>query len=362
MNLRYGRLLSNPILWVLLTVCALPTSAQISVTSANPNNAPQGATNLIVKIGGNGFKRGASSKFFVTGTTNPGGITVNSTAFVNSSEVDANITVAADAAISGFDIQVTAGDRTGKGTDLFAVLQGGNRCTDISLALVVAPQTAGQGGISGDGLFTYNNPNDPVFNGGTLYEDGLGGASVKFLVCGGSNDFVVNLRSTSSPVRFLNFDFSTELYPADTLDGAVDLSGRQIQQQGQQINEMANFSLYSNGQFLTCSGISLNPLSSTVTAAVTLFHPTTLYDPVVPDCNGGTGPDLANQPINTSEVQVQQVDACTWTVSPLLDSTGAQYRAGVYETVKVKGKTSLVAGGQYQMPFHYKIQKLNCTP
>lgn len=112
---------------------AAPAEAQIQVTSANPNNAPQGTTNLIVKIGGNGFKRDAASKFFVTGTTNQGGITVNSTAFVSNSEVDANLTIASTASISGFDIYVTSGGRTGKGTDLFSVIQNSKNTSNCTV-------------------------------------------------------------------------------------------------------------------------------------------------------------------------------------------------------------------------------------
>src|ERR1700740_604788 len=84
---------------------------------------------------------------------------------------------------------------------------GRGNCPDIPLRLIVAPQTLGQGGISGDGLSIYNNANDPAFNGGTQYVDGVGGAYVKFQVCNGTNDFIVNLRGTS-PVRYLNLDFS----------------------------------------------------------------------------------------------------------------------------------------------------------
>jgi hypothetical protein len=226
--------------------------------------------------------------------------------------------------------------------------------------LIVAPQT-GQGGISGDGQSTYNNPNDPAFNGGTQYRDGVGGVYVKFQVCNGTNDFVLNLRGTSSPVRYLNLDFSVELASADTAGGAVSLTGQQIHQQGEQINEMANSGLYANGQFITCSGMMLNALSRTVTGGNAWYKPPTIYDPVVQDCNGGTAPDLANQPTNTSDVRVTQVNACTWTVSPQLDSTGYWYRVGVAETVK-SGTSTSVAGGQYQMPFSYEIQKLNCTP
>ena len=234
-------------------------------------------------------------------------------------------------------------------------------CTDTPLQLIVAPQTSGQGGISGDGLSIYNNPNDPAFNGGTLYQDGVGGVYVKFQVCNGTNDFIVNLRSTS-PVRYLNLDFSAQLAPPDTAGGAVDLTGQQLHQQGEQVNEMANASLYSNGQFVTCSGFSLNPLSKTVTGGNAWFHPTTVYAPIVPGCNGGIEQDLANQPINTSAVLVQQLNACTWTVSPILDSAGSFDRVGVAEVVKTKGTSTSVAGGQFQMPFSYEIQKLNCTP
>lgn len=101
---------------------ARPAVAQIQVNSANPNAAPQGTVGLNVTIAGNGFKKGAKAQWFVTGTTNPGGVTVNSTTFGGSSSLTANITVAADAVISGFDIVVTNLDgRTGKGTDKFAV-------------------------------------------------------------------------------------------------------------------------------------------------------------------------------------------------------------------------------------------------
>lgn len=229
------------------------------------------------------------------------------------------------------------------------------RCSDIPLRLIVAKQTQGMGGISGDGLSIYNNPNnsnDP-FNGGTEYDEG-----VAFL-CNGSNDFVVNLRGTS-PVRYLNLDFSVPLALPDTAGGAVDLTGQQIHLQGQQINEMANSALYnSNGVFTTCSGLMLNPLSRTVTGGNAWFHPTSIEE--VQDCLGGAGPDAANTPDPTSDVVVTQVDACTWTVSPALDSSN-NYRIGVGEVVKNGGHSTWVPGGQYHMPFSYKVEKLNCTP
>jgi hypothetical protein len=336
--------------------------AQISVTSAMPNSADQGTINLNVTVGGKGFKAGAKAQWFVSGTTNPGGVTVNSTAFVNASTLTANITVSNTASVGNFDIVVKNTDgRTGKGSELFAVQTPPGQCTDVPLQLIVVPQTPGQGGVSGDGLSIYSNANDPAFNGGTLYKDGVGGVYVKFQLCNGTNDFVLNLRG-SSPVRYLNLDFSVQLASPDTADGAVNLTGQQVHQQGEQINEMANTSLYTNGQFEDCSGFMLNALSRTVTGGNVWFHPSTLYDPVVPGCSGGAPQDLANTPINTSPVLIRQVNACTWTVSPMLDSTGTWYRIGVAETVKKNGTSVSVAGGQYQMPFNYEIQELNCTP
>lgn len=112
------------LLALLNTVVLLADSApaQISVTSSLPNSAAQGTINLNVTVGGKGFKSGAKAQWFVSGTTNPGGVTVNSTAFVNSNTLTANITVSSTATVGGFDVVVTNTDgRSGKGSELFAV-------------------------------------------------------------------------------------------------------------------------------------------------------------------------------------------------------------------------------------------------
>jgi hypothetical protein len=97
-------------------------AAQITVTSATPNNAQQGTANLNVNVTGSGFASGATTTWYVTGTTETGGVIVNSTTFVNSSQVVANITIPGNATPSGYDIVVknTSG-RTGVGSDQFTV-------------------------------------------------------------------------------------------------------------------------------------------------------------------------------------------------------------------------------------------------
>src|ERR1700758_3933930 len=117
------------ILSIAIVLLANSARAQISVTSALPNSATQGTINLDVTVGGKGFKAGAQAQWFISGTTNPGGVTVNSTAFVNPNTLTANITVSSTAYVGGFDIVVKNTDgRSGKGTELFAV-QGGNGST-----------------------------------------------------------------------------------------------------------------------------------------------------------------------------------------------------------------------------------------
>src|SRR5258705_8066031 len=82
--------------FVLLNLCGAISSAQaqqVQVTAADPAATAQGTINLNVKVTGKGFKNGAKAKWLVSGSADDGGVTVNSTTFVNSGEVTANITV-----------------------------------------------------------------------------------------------------------------------------------------------------------------------------------------------------------------------------------------------------------------------------
>ena len=96
--------------------------AQIKVTAATPASAVQGTTSLDVVVSGAGFDNSAKVQYFVSGTTNPGGITVKKVVFRNSKELVTTIDVADAADLASFDIQVTlSSGRKGKGTTLFSV-------------------------------------------------------------------------------------------------------------------------------------------------------------------------------------------------------------------------------------------------
>jgi len=124
-SLRSRGLLCISLLGLLIGVLALTpgvANAQITVTSAAPNNAPQGTLNLNVTVGGSGFKKDAQATWYVSGSgTDTGGVVVNSTTFNSSSQLTANITVPETATASHYDIHVSSAGRTGVGSDLFTV-------------------------------------------------------------------------------------------------------------------------------------------------------------------------------------------------------------------------------------------------
>ena len=195
-------------------MAALPATAQIQVNSANPSAAPQGTTNLNVIIAGNGFKKGATAKWFVTGTTNPGGVTVNSTSFQSTTQLTANITVASDAVISGFDIVVTVATRTGKGTDLFAVqASNSNTCT-------VQPLPSG---ISWVGSLNY-----VTANGAAAYGPIFGATTrSRQMVLGGLNVLVVGV---GTPATTGNLEiFVLNPSTGQVLDGTAIGSNTSVQ-------------------------------------------------------------------------------------------------------------------------------------
>jgi hypothetical protein len=138
-------------------------SAQdVVVTSATPSSTPQGTVGLDVTIAGQNFKKGAIARFLVTGTTNPGGVTVNSTTFKNPNTLVANVTTSDTALVAGFDIEILAAGRSGKGTDLFHVTEKATGQVDCT------PRTTPQFGAPIARL------NSAAPGGGPRFTDGFG--------------------------------------------------------------------------------------------------------------------------------------------------------------------------------------------
>jgi hypothetical protein len=96
-------------------VAATPT-----VTSALPSAAPQDTT-LDVQITGSGFDVGSHATFELGGVVDTR-VHVNSTRYVKSTQVVANVTIAIDAIVSQYNVAVTTSSgKKGIGTDAFTV-------------------------------------------------------------------------------------------------------------------------------------------------------------------------------------------------------------------------------------------------
>lgn len=125
-------------MWILgLVLAAVPAAAQpVAVSSAEPNFGEQESIGLQVRVKGKGFASGAQAQFLLDDNST-GGITVQSTAFVSSTELVATVDIAAGASLSFFDIRVVnQNGRTGRGSDLFQVVEKGARgggCTPDSV-------------------------------------------------------------------------------------------------------------------------------------------------------------------------------------------------------------------------------------
>jgi hypothetical protein len=111
--------------------CAEPTRVDIraardaavtspTVTSTLPTEAPRDTT-LDVQITGSGFDKGSNATFTLSGVVDTR-VRVNSTRYVKTTQLIANVTIAADALPDLYDVAVvTTTGKKGIGTELFAV-------------------------------------------------------------------------------------------------------------------------------------------------------------------------------------------------------------------------------------------------
>lgn len=207
----------------LVLLLAEPAAAQISVSSASPNSAAQGTVNLTVTVNGKGFKRGAQAQWFVSGTTNPGGVVVNSTAFVSSTQLSANITISDTAVIGGFDVQVMNADgRTGKGTELFAVQAKGSNTSACSASVqptVFSSAVANPGFSCVPDSWLPGSLDSCFGTGGKVTTDVNGGASVGAIALQSDGKVVAAARAPSYPGASSSSDIYVVRYNSQ---GALD--------------------------------------------------------------------------------------------------------------------------------------------
>ena len=112
-----------------------PPTTSVSVTSASPAFGDQGTT-VDVHVLGSGFADGAQATWLLHGAADPAHVRTNKTTFVSSTEVVANITIASDAQLAFWDVQVAlAGGKNGVGSEAF----------EVTAAQILGPGTTGGG-------------------------------------------------------------------------------------------------------------------------------------------------------------------------------------------------------------------------
>lgn len=92
----------------------------VTVSSTRPSYADRGTT-VDVHVIGTGFVAGAQATWLLRGVADPARVRTNSTTYVSSTEVVANITVSSDADLAYWDVQMMAGGKNGVGTELFEI-------------------------------------------------------------------------------------------------------------------------------------------------------------------------------------------------------------------------------------------------
>jgi hypothetical protein len=104
-----------------------------SVASASPTYGDEGTT-IDVHVFGSGFASGAQATWLLHGVADPTHVRTNKTTFISSTEIVANITIASDAQVALWDVQVAlAGGKNGVGSELF----------EVTSAQVLGPGTTG---------------------------------------------------------------------------------------------------------------------------------------------------------------------------------------------------------------------------
>jgi len=115
------------------SLAAKSGSSTLSVASTNPSFGDLGTT-IDVHIIGSGFTSGAQATWLLHGAADPAHVHTNSTTVVSATELVANITIASDAALDFWDVQVAlAGGKNGVGSELF----------EVTSAQILGPGTPG---------------------------------------------------------------------------------------------------------------------------------------------------------------------------------------------------------------------------
>lgn len=162
----------------------------ITVTSASPDSATQDTT-LDVVINGSGFVSGAVATWQYAGVADPAQVRTNSTSYVNSRKLVANITISKTATVAKWDVSIMAGSKGGIGTELFAVKLNPKLPPNPTTSFKIPVASSGLGLVSDNRLLD-------ATGGFSVYESGVCAVAGQLFVGPGSGDATIQ---TNNPTR-----------------------------------------------------------------------------------------------------------------------------------------------------------------
>jgi hypothetical protein len=145
-------------------------ATDMTVGSVRPDSATQDTT-LDVVINGSGFVTGTLATWKFGAVEDPLQVRTNSTRFVNSRQLVANITISGSASIGKWDIVVTAaGKKGGIGTEMFAIKTNSKPLPSAAPDYYIANDS--DLAIRGDGLTGYLGGATTPYAGMSRYSNG----------------------------------------------------------------------------------------------------------------------------------------------------------------------------------------------
>ena len=185
-----------------------------AVDAADPNSAPQDIT-LDVRVIGSGFDNGSVVKFLKGGQSTPK-IVTNSSTFIDRKNIIANITIAVDAEVALYDIEVTTvRGKKGIGTELFSVKEKGKPGDEVfKYTITDLGAEGGVGDINDAGLIVGSAPSGGVAFRAARWTDPGAGYSMELLGDGvwesgpGSWATAVNGSGAAVGVVWIDADFT----------------------------------------------------------------------------------------------------------------------------------------------------------
>jgi hypothetical protein len=194
---------------------ARSASTDMTVASVSPDSATQDTT-LDVVINGSGFVSGTVATWALQGVADPSQVRTNSTRYITSKKLIANITISTSATVGKWDVIVAASSKGGIGTEMFTIKLHGNVDTSPKANLVweenvnVAPP--GQSAVWQPALLTGDyraRDGSPLTNGKSGEYQGM--------FCG--SDSYMETQDKGVTQTAMNFDPDHSYDPA-TMDGA----------------------------------------------------------------------------------------------------------------------------------------------